>query len=136
MGKAANSFGDDDVRISERLYIPSKRLRGFERNKVGPTDNGDYVGGNYITTVNISAEMPVLKSLDNVSINTFYDAANVWGVDYNSALDDSNKVRSSVGLSANWFTPVGPLNFSFAHPITKVSTDKTEGFRFNLGTSF
>ena len=134
--RAANSLGDDDVRISQRLYAPSNRLRGFERFKVGPTDNGDFVGGNYVATVNVSAELPVLQSLDTVSINTFYDAANVWGVDYSSAIDDSNKIRSSTGLAANWFTPVGPLTFSFAHPITKASTDKTEGFRFNLGTSF
>ena len=134
--KAANSLGDEDVRISQRLYAPTSRLRGFERFKVGPVDNGDFVGGNYVTTVNISAELPVLESLDSVSINTFYDAANVWGVDYNSSIDDSNKIRSSTGLAANWYTPIGPLNFSFAHPITKASTDKTEGFRFNLGTSF
>tara|TARA_Y100001935_G_scaffold254787_1_gene265013 strand:- start:667 stop:2907 length:2241 start_codon:yes stop_codon:yes gene_type:complete len=134
--RAANSLGDDDVRISQRLYAPSNRLRGFERNKVGPVDGGDFVGGNYVTTVNLSAELPMLESLDTISINTFYDAANVWGVDYSSAIDDSNKIRSSAGLSANWFTPVGPLTFSFAHPITKASTDKTEGFRFNIGTSF
>jgi outer membrane protein insertion porin family len=135
-GKAANSLGDDDVRISERLYVPTKRLRGFERGKVGPLDNGDFVGGNYVTTLNISAELPVLDSLDTISLSTFYDAANVWGVDYNSALDESSKIRSSVGVAANWYTPIGPLNFSFAHPITKVTTDKTEGFRFNLGTTF
>ena len=134
--RAANSLGDDDVRISQRLYAPSNRLRGFERFKVGPTDNGDFVGGNYVTTMNVSAELPILESLDTISVNTFYDAANVWGVDYNSSIDDSNKIRSSAGLAANWYTPVGPLTFSFAHPITKASTDKTEGFRFNLGTSF
>ena len=135
-GRSANSLGDDDVRISERLYVPSNRLRGFERGKVGPLDNGDFIGGNYVTTVNMSAELPVLESLDTITLSSFYDAANVWGVDYNSALDDSNKIRSSVGVAANWYTPIGPLTFSFAHPVTKVSTDKTEGFRFNLGTSF
>ncbi len=134
--RAANSLGDDDVRISQRLYAPSSRLRGFERNKVGPVDGGDFVGGNYVTTFNLSAELPMLESLDTISINTFYDAANVWGVDYSSAIDDSNKIRSSAGLAANWYTPIGPLTFSFAQPITKVSTDKTEGFRFNIGTSF
>ncbi len=134
--RAANSLGDDDVRISQRLYAPSSRLRGFERNKVGPVDGGDFVGGNYVTTINLSAELPMLESLDTISVNTFYDAANVWGVDYSSAIDDSNKIRSSAGLAANWYTPIGPLTFSFAQPITKASTDKTEGFRFNIGTSF
>ncbi len=135
-GRAANSLGDDDVRISERLYVPTSRLRGFQRGRVGPMDAGDYIGGNYVTTINMSAELPVLDSLDTITLSSFYDAANIWGVDYNSALDDSNKIRSSVGLAANWYTPIGPMNFSLAHPLTKVSTDKTEGFRFNLGTSF
>ena len=62
--------------------------------------------------------------------------ANVWGVDYDSSLDDSNKIRSSTGIAVDWFTPVGPLNFSLSQPISKASTDKTESFRFNLGTTF
>ena len=76
------------------------------------------------------------ENAQNTDFIVFIDAANVWGVDYDSSIDDSNKIRSSVGLAANWFTPIGPLTFSFAHPISKESTDKTEGFRFNLGTSF
>ena len=54
--KAATSLGDDDVRISDRLYIPSKKLRGFVSGKVGPIDGGDYIGGNYVTSFNASAE--------------------------------------------------------------------------------
>ena len=33
-------------------------------------------------------------------------------------------------------TPVGPLSFSITQPISKASSDKTEKFRFNLGTTF
>ena len=44
---------EDDVRISKRLHIPSKRLRGFESKKIGPKDGEDYVGGNYATALNI-----------------------------------------------------------------------------------
>ena len=51
-------------------------------------------------------------------------------------LDDSNKIRSSTGLTVDWFTPIGPLSISLAHPISKVETDKTETFKFNLGTTF
>lgn len=132
----ANSFGDNDVKISDRLFIPSSKLRGFESGKVGPLDNGDFIGGNYLTTLNLSNELPILDNFDNISFSTFLDAANIWGVDYDSSISDNSKIRSSVGISADWFTPVGPLNFSLAHPITKETTDKTEGFRFNLGTSF
>ena len=65
----------------------------------------------------------------------FTDIADIWGVDYDDALDD-NKIRSSIGLALDWFSPIGPLNFSLAQPISKAKGDKTESFRFNLGTTF
>ena len=134
--KAANSLGDDDVRISDRLYLPARKLRGFESGKVGPIDGGDFVGGNYLASFNASSDLPVFESLETIDFNIFYDAANVWGVDYNSSLNDSSALRSTVGLGIDWYTPVGPLSFSFSQPITKKETDKTETFRFNLGTTF
>ncbi|MBD1161927.1 BamA/TamA family outer membrane protein, partial [Pelagibacterales bacterium SAG-MED15] len=45
-------------------------------------------------------------------------------------------IRSSLGFGIDWFTVLGPLNFSIAQPITKASTDKTESVRFNIGTTF
>ena len=72
----------------------------------------------------------------NGSISIFLDAANVWGIDYDSSLSDNSSVRSSVGLGVNWSTPVGPLSFSFAQPLSKQDSDIVEKFRFNLGTSF
>ena len=134
--RAANSLGEKDVRISDRQYIPSSKLRGFEPGKVGPIDNGDFIGGNYLTAINISSDVDILESFETTSFNVFLDMANVWGVDYSSAIDDSNKLRSAVGISLDWFTPVGPLNFSLAQPLLKKDTDKTESFRFNLGTTF
>jgi outer membrane protein insertion porin family len=66
----------------------------------------------------------------------FFDAGNIWGVDYSSTIDDTNKLRSAAGLALDWYTPVGPLSFSYTSVISKASTDKTEAFRFNLGTTF
>ena len=60
----------------------------------------------------------------------------MWGVDYSSSISDSNTIRSSTGIAVNWYTPVGPLTFSLAQPLTKASTDITETFRFNIGTTF
>ncbi len=135
-GKAANSLGEDDVRISNRLYLPSNKLRGFERGKVGPIDGGDFVGGNYLASFNAATELPIFESLETMDFNMFYDAANVWGVDYNSAINDSSALRSSIGIGVDWYTPIGPLSFSLAQPLSKKSSDKTESFRFNLGTTF
>ena len=135
-GKAINGVGDGDVRLSKRLYMPGNKLRGFEVGKIGPVENDNFIGGNYATAVNMSTSLPNLfKELQNTDFNFFLDAANIWGVDYDSTLDGS-KIRSAAGVGIDWYTPVGPLSFSFAKPITKADSDKTEGFRFNLGTTF
>ena len=135
-GKAINSLTGEDVRISKRIILPSKKLRGFEQGKIGPMDSGDYIGGNYASSMNISTTLPqLLSDFQNVDFKLFFDAANVWGVDYNRNFD-SSKIRSSTGLAVDWFTPIGPLSFSFSEAITKADTDKTERFRFNIGTTF
>ena len=135
--KAINTLDNSDVRISKRANAPYNRLRGFERNKIGPVDNLDYIGGNYVSTFNLSTNLPKLFStVETVDFSIFLDMANVWGVDYDSSIDDSNKIRSSTGIGMDLLTPVGPLSFSLSQPITKMSTDKTETFRFNLGTTF
>ena len=38
---AVNGIGEDDVRLSKRKSLSSRRLRGFEHNKVGPVDGSD-----------------------------------------------------------------------------------------------
>ncbi len=133
--KAVNSL-DGDVRVSKRVYIPSSRLRGFESGKIGPKDGSQYIGGNYGAAVNFTSSFPkFFNEFENLDLNLFVDAANLWHVDYDSTLD-SDKIRSSTGVAVDWFTAVGPLSFSYAIPITDASTDKTESFRFQIGTSF
>ncbi len=132
-----NGLGDDDVRLSKRKYLSDTRLRGFERNKVGPVDGNDHIGGNYAAAVNIEANLPNLLPEDsNTDLGIFLDFGNVWGVDYDSTLDESNKIRSSTGLAASWSSPLGPMTFVLSKNLTKADTDKTESFSFNLGTTF
>jgi outer membrane protein insertion porin family len=134
--KSSTSITGDNVKLSERLYIPPRRLRGFEAGKVGPKDGSDYVGGNYISSINATSTIPkILENIQSVDIVMFADVGNIWGVDYNTSLD-VDEIRSSVGVGLDWLTPVGPLTFSLAHPITQAESDVTEMFRFNLGTSF
>ena len=135
--KAVHSISDDDVRISKRASVPYNRLRGFKKGAVGPLDDDDFVGGNYASSLNLSTTLPGLfRTVENVDVSYFIDAGNVWGVDYSDAIDESNFIRSSTGVSLDLLTPVGPLSFSWTQPITKKSSDKTETFRFNLGTTF
>ena len=135
--KTANSINNKDIKLSERINIPSSKLRGFESGRVGPKDGDDYIGGNYAYSINFTSTIPqFLEESQNVDFVFFIDAANLWGVDYDNSLDDSGSIRSSTGIALDWYSPIGPLNFSLAYPITAENGDKEETFRFNLGTSF
>ena len=134
--KTVKSITNEDVKLSERLYIPSSVLRGFELGKVGPKDGDDYIGGNYLSSMNFTTTLPqVMPNYQNADFLLFLDIANLWGVDYERSLND-NKVRSSIGVAVDWFTPIGPFTFSLAQPLSKSSNDITQTFRFNIGTTF
>ncbi len=134
---AVNGVGEDDVRLSKRRSLSSRRLRGFEHNKIGPVDGSDHVGGNYSAALNFETNLPnVLPENTNADVGLFLDFGNVWGVDYDSSIDESNKIRSSTGIKLDWLSPLGPMNFVLSQDLSKADTDVTESFSFNLGTTF
>ena len=128
---------DDNVRLTNRLFVSGRKLRGFVRGKVGPKDGADWIGGNYVTGISVEAQLPnLLPESYKTDFSLYLDTANIWGVDYSDSLDDSNKIRSSVGVAANVFTAIGPLSWTLSQSLTKASSDVTETFNFNIGTSF
>ncbi|MDB3889144.1 outer membrane protein assembly factor BamA [Candidatus Pelagibacter sp.] len=134
--QSANSINNKNIKLSERITIPSHRLRGFEQGRVGPKDGDDFIGGNYAYTLNFASNLPyIFEDSQSLDLLFFADVADIWGVDYNSSIQGDG-TRSSLGLALDWMTPIGPLNFSLAYPISKQTGDKTESFRFNLGTTF
>ena len=135
--KSTNSLNGKNVKLSDRLNLPASKLRGFEAGKIGPKDGPSFIGGNYNSSINIATTLPqILPSLQNTNFSLFFDAANIWGIDYNSSLADDSKIRSSIGIAIDFYTPIGPLNFSLSEAITKGKNDTVEAFRFNLGTTF
>ncbi len=134
---AINGMNNDDVRISKRKNISTRRLRGFEKGKIGPKDGKDHVGGNYAAALSLEANLPnLLPENTRTDVSLFLDFGNVWGVDYDSSIDESNELRSSTGVAASWSSPLGPMTFILSTNLSKASTDETESFNFNLGTTF
>ena len=134
---AINGLNDEDVRLSKRKSLSTRRLRGFSKGKIGPVDGNDHIGGNYAAAVNFDVNLPnLLPDSSNTDVSFFVDFGNVWEVDYDDSLDDSNKLRSSTGINASWISPLGPMTFTLSTNLSKASTDTTESFNFNLGTSF
>jgi outer membrane protein insertion porin family len=116
--------------------LPESKLRGFEAFGVGPITGDNHIGGNYSAYTNFSSTFPnpLPDRLRATSI-MFIDFGNVWGVDFDESLD-ADKIRSSMGVSLDWKSPLGPLSFVFAESLNSSSTDKTESFSFRIGSSF
>ena len=138
--RIANSSSLDnskDIKLSDRLFASVNDLRGFELRGVGPIDGSDHVGGNNLATVSLKSTFPnpIPESL-RANTYIFLDAGNVWGVDYSDSISGSSKIRSSTGLALDIMSPLGPLSFTYAVPLSKASTDISQRFFFNIGSSF
>ena len=134
---AAIGLDNKDIKLSDRSHGSVSVIRGFENRGIGPVDGGDHVGGNYLASLSLRSTFPN-PIPENLRANTiiFFDAANVWGVDYSNNIADSNKIRTSVGVGLDIMSPFGPVSFSYAVPLSSLSTDKKQNFLFNIGSSF
>ena len=131
-----NSIGDEDIKLSDRKFLRQSNLRGFESYGIGPKDGSDHIGGNYSAYASLSSTIPnPIPDSWNAKSIIFLDAGNVWGVDFDDSLD-SNKLRSSAGLSLEWVSPLGPLSVTMSESISKANGDLEESFSFQIGSNF
>ena len=133
-----DGYGDtDDLPIYEKFTAGGVRsVRGYEFNSLGPLDSsGDPAGGNLqvITSTEVIFPIEALGSSDTFRLGVYFDAGNVFA-DADSF--ESDELRQSVGLSAKWFSFIGPIEFSYAFPINDEPGDDTQEFQFSLGARF
>jgi len=133
-----DSYGDsEELPIFEKYYAGGVRsVRGFESNSLGPLDsNGDPLGGDLqvVTSVEVLFPIEALGSSETFRLGVYFDAGNVFeDVDtYETA-----ELRQSVGLSAKWFSFIGPIEFSYAWPLNDQPGDDVQNFQFALGAVF
>jgi outer membrane protein insertion porin family len=143
-GGVLNSFGDDPSRVTERFFANGK-IRGFESNGIGPRDlgapNRDALGGNAFAVVRLEADFPLgLPEEYGITGGAFMDVGSVWGLDDTAgtggAVDDSARLRASIGLSVLWTTPIGPLRFNFSRPLKSEDYDLEQSFDLTIATKF
>ena len=79
-GKTANSLAGKDIKLSDRLFLPSSKLRGFESGKVGPKDGADFIGGNYAASINIATSLSQILPIHRILIFLFFLMQQMSGV--------------------------------------------------------
>lgn len=129
--------GDEDLPFFERFFAGGIRsVRGYAGGTLGPKfDNGDPSGGDLRTVGSLELVFPPPFSPESADtrLSAFYDFGTVFE---NADAYDVNELRTSVGLSFNWRSPIGPLSFSIADALNPQDGDETETFQFTIGTLF
>ena len=133
-------------RLSDRFFLSSRQMRGFDAFGLGLRDTGatnqDALGGNFFTVARFEAAFPLgLPDEYGISGGVFYDIGSVWGLDNRvgaggALVDDSQQFRSSIGVSIFWNTAIGPLRFNFSRALEFESYDRTRDFDLTVETRF
>ena len=156
-GEAGDIFGwgGQKVLIQDRFFIGGDNLRGFQDAGIGPRDSitNDALGGNkyYVGSIALGVPLPVPKEL-GLSGSIFTDFGSLYSNDQKHLvltpaqlvttgglqpqIEDTPKLRASVGIGLNWRSPLGPIRLDLAVPVAKASFDKSQFFRVSFGTRF
>ena len=156
IGGHIQGWGGQDVRLLDMFYKGGETVRGFYRAGIGPRDGNtrDALGGEnfWAATAEVRFPLPLLPEELGISGAVFADAGSVFGVsgqvkklpqgsqDIGNRnqifLQDDASVRSSVGASIMWQSPVGPLRLDYAHVLSKETYDRVQQIRFGASTNF
>ncbi|NLY65681.1 MAG: outer membrane protein assembly factor BamA [Alcaligenaceae bacterium] len=125
-------------------------VRGYEGSSLGPRDldSGDYLGGSSRIVANMQLYLPFPGTQNDRSLRWFLfaDAGKVSVSGKNSCSAGNDRYgglvekpcgwRYSAGVGLSWQSPLGPLQISYARPISAKPGDNKESFQFQIGTAF
>ncbi len=162
-GGNVSGWGGRDLRMLDHFFLGPNLVRGFAPAGIGPRDltNGtfnDALGGSLYWGASVEFQTPLYFLPKEIGIKAavFADAGSLWnyegptswsvtGERVEVGLDSPSMIRSSVGVGFIWDSPLGPLRFDFAYPLSKYCAtgiagnevcDRTQFFRFSGGTKF
>jgi outer membrane protein insertion porin family len=151
-GGHVTAWGGEDLRMLDHIFLGPSLVRGFEPAGLGPRDltpgtQNDALGGSLYWGASVELQTPLyfLPKEIGMKFAAFADAGSLWNYEGITHWDqtnetlivgDSDLIRTSVGVGIIWDSPLGPLRFDLAFPLTKESYDRTQVFRFSGGTRF
>ena len=130
----AESF-KSKLKTIDAFGLGGLNFKGFDYKGIGPYDGNVYLGGNeyFTSTVGYGSSF-IFDEKDNINIKFFLTTGSIWNSDYTNSSDID--LRTSVGTSLDFITPIGPLSFSYAEPIEKTILIKLDLLIFLLALHF
>ncbi|MBN9565541.1 MAG: outer membrane protein assembly factor BamA [Alphaproteobacteria bacterium] len=128
------------IKTVDRFFLGGDSLRGFEYFGVSPREitRSEAVGGRYYYTGSAEVSFPIgLPNELGIKGSLFADVGSIWKSDYSKDLvNDSSKVRSSVGFGIAWASPLGPIRLDIARATRYQKFDKRQPVLFSFRTTF
>jgi len=133
-------YGDTTTLPFYKNYFAggSNTVRAYRPRSLGPRDltTDQPIGGNkrFLGNLEVFFPMPGTDA-DNkaMRLSLFVDSGMVYGP---GAEPDLNLLKYSSGLAFSWFSPIGPLSFSYGFPLNEEQADETEKIQFSIGVPF
>ncbi len=128
------SLNDAEILSDDKFSLGGKWLRGFDSFGAGPRNSRTaYVGGNNIIAAKLDYSKPVtLNDQNPIYLNLFNDYGLVWG-NKNTVTSSNNSIRASYGFGINYYSPIGPIGFSWGFPLSDEEYDIKRMFMFTIG---
>ena len=116
-------------------------MRGYSVGTLGPKGIDPITGIQYglggtrrlLGTAELFFPVPGISNSKQFRMSAFVDAGNVFDA---TTGYDFGDLRYSVGLSAGWVSPFGPLRLVLAKALNPQNGDQTESLQFQFGQQF
>tara|TARA_B100000963_G_C22624871_1_gene671810 strand:+ start:983 stop:3250 length:2268 start_codon:yes stop_codon:yes gene_type:complete len=128
------SLNNDDILTDDKFSLGGRWLRGFDSYGAGPRNSRtSYIGGNNIAAAKLDYSYEITNQSNfPIFLNIFNDYGIIWENNTKPTHSDNN-LRSSAGFGIKYYSPVGPIGFTWGFPLMDEEYDIKRMFLFSIG---
>ena len=128
------SLNDKDILTDNKFALGGKWLRGFDNYGAGPRNSRtSYVGGNNVAVAKIDYSYAITRQSNfPFYLNIFNDYGLIWENKTKPTQSDNN-IRASAGFGIKYYSPIGPIGFTWGFPLIDEEYDIKRMFLFSIG---
>ena len=128
------SLNNNEILSDDKFSLGGRWLRGFDNFGAGPRNSrSTYVGGNNLLVAKFDYSKPItLNDQNPFYFNIFNDYGMIWG-NKNEVTSSDQDLRASYGFGFNYYSPIGPIGFTWGFPLADKDYDVKRMFLFSVG---